>query len=413
MSLSGAASTTGTDESRSATFYSWLIFALIVMLLASDYMSRQVLGAVTPLLKAEWHLDDEQLGRLGSIIPAMVATLALPLSFAADRFGRVRAIVSMALLWSAATIACGLAQSYGELFAARAVIGFGEAAYGSAGLAVIMAAFPARLRAVLTAGFMAGGPLGSVAGVALGGSIAADHGWRWSFGVMGAAGCLIALAFASVAREARLAPPKSKELATLRSLVSSKALLLVYLGSGLQLFVCGAMTFWLPAYFGRTYHYGVAQAAQFAAGVLLAQALGMVMVGMLSDRIASGGHGNRRFAIAAAVGIASGVLLVAGFMLPPSALQLAALLGGAFLAAGTTGPVGSLVAQLTPPQLHGTAFAVVTLGNNFLGLAPGPWIAGVIALTLPLQQALAITALVPLGATLAFIAAWQLQRSAA
>ncbi|MFM5895477.1 MAG: MFS transporter [Novosphingobium sp.] len=392
-----------------ATPYGWLIFALIVLLLASDYMSRQVLGAVTPLLKAEWHLDDEQLGRLGSIIPAMVATLALPLSFAADRFGRVRAIVSMALLWSAATIACGLAQSYGQLFAARAVIGFGEAAYGSAGLAVIMAAFPARLRAVLTAGFMAGGPLGSVAGVALGGGIAAEHGWRWSFGAMGVAGCLIALTFASVAREARLAPPQAKERAPLRSLVASQALLLVYLGSGLQLFVCGAMTFWLPAYFGRTYHYGVAQAAQFAAGVLLAQALGMVLVGMLSDRIASGGHGNRRFAIAAAVGIASGVLLVIGFTLPPSPLQLAALLAGAFLAAGTTGPVGSLVAQLTPPQLHGTAFAVVTLGNNFLGLAPGPWIAGVIALTLPLQQALAITALVPLAAALAFLAAWRTQ----
>jgi MFS family permease len=392
-----------------ATPYGWLIFALIVMLLASDYMSRQVLGAVTPLLKAEWHLDDEQLGRLGSIIPAMVATLALPLSFAADRFGRVCAIVSMALLWSAATIACGLAQSYGQLFAARAVIGFGEAAYGSAGLAVIMAAFPARLRAVLTAGFMAGGPLGSVAGVALGGGIAAEHGWRWAFGFMGAAGCLIALTFASVAREARLAPPQAKERAPLRSLVASKSLLLVYLGSGLQLFVCGAMTFWLPAYFGRTYHYGVAQAAQFAAAVLLAQALGMVLVGILSDRIASGGHGNRRFAIAAAVGIASGVLLIIGFMLSPSPLQLAALLAGAFLAAGTTGPVGSLVAQLTPPQLHGTAFAVVTLGNNFLGLAPGPWIAGVIALTLPLQQALAITALVPLAAALAFLAAWRTQ----
>lgn len=396
------------SETR-ASSYGWLIFALIVLLMLSDYMSRQVLGAVSPLLKTEWSLTDEQLGRLASIIPAMVALLTIPLSFVADRFGRVRAIVAMALLWSAATILCGMARSYGELLLARAAIGFGEAAYGSAGLAVILGIFPARMRAMLTAAFMAGGPLGSVIGVALGGGIAASHGWRWSFSAMGLGGCAITLAFAVVAREAPLAPPVVKHRAPLRSLVGSTSLLLVYLASGLQLFVCGALTFWLPSYFGRAWHYDVAQAAQLAAGVLLMQALGMVLVGSLSDRIAQGGHGNRRFVLSAAIGIASSALLVPGFLLDPSPVQLALLLAGAFLAAGTTGPVGSLVAQLTPRELHGTAFAVVTLANNVLGLAPGPWLAGVIALTLPLHQALAITALVPLAAALAFLAAWSKQ----
>ncbi len=394
-----------------ATPYGWLVFALIVLLLLSDYMSRQVLGAVTPLLKAEWSLTDEQLGRLGSVIPLMVGLLTFPLSLVADRFGRVRAIVAMAVVWSIATLACGLARSYGELLAARAVIGFGEAAYGSVGLAVVIGAFPARMRAVLTAGFMAGGPLGSVAGVALGGSIAASHGWRWSFAAMALAGLAIALAFAAVARERRLAPPKAKERAPISSLFASRALLLVYLGSGLQLFVCAVLTFWLPAYFGRVWHYGVGQAAQIAAVVLLAQALGMVLCGLLSDRIAQGGHGERRFVLAIALGLASTALLVPGFLLPPSPLQFGLLFAGAFLAAGTTGPVGSLVAQLTPVALHGTAFAVVTLANNAFGLAPGPWLAGVLADRMPLGEALALTALVPLGAALAFVLAGRAYRA--
>ncbi|MGH6785296.1 MAG: MFS transporter [Novosphingobium sp.] len=394
-----------------ATPYGWLVFALIVLLLLSDYMSRQVLGAVTPLLKAEWHLSDEQLGRLGSVIPLMVGLLTFPLSLAADRFGRVRAIVAMALVWSVATLSCGLASTFGELLAARAVIGFGEAAYGSAGLAVVLGAFPVRMRAMLTAGFMAGGPLGSVVGVALGGSIAADHGWRWAFAAMGIGGCIIALAFAAIAREARLAPPQAKERAPIRSVIAGRALRWVYVGSGLQLFICGVITFWLPSYFGRVQGYGVAEAAQLAAVVLLAQAVGMVLCGMLSDRIAGTEHGERRFAIAAGVGLASAALLTSAFLLPPSPLQMALLLAGTFVAAGTTGPVGSLVAQLTPAALHGTAFAVVTLANNAFGLAPGPWLAGWLADRLPLDRALALCALVPLGAALAFILAARAYRA--
>ena len=42
--------------------YAWVVFALTFGLLISDYMSRQVLNAVFPLLKAEWALTDTQLG---------------------------------------------------------------------------------------------------------------------------------------------------------------------------------------------------------------------------------------------------------------------------------------------------------------------------------------------------------------
>jgi MFS family permease len=192
------------------------------------------------------------------------------------------------------------------------------------------------------------------------------------------------------------------ERAPIRSLFASHTLLLVYLGSGLQLFVCAVLTFWLPTYFGRIYHYGVAQAAQVAAAVLLGQALGMVLCGSLSDRIAGIDHGERRFALSVVLGLASTALLAPGFLMPPSPWQFAMLVGGAFLAAGTTGPVGSLVAQLTPAALHSTAFATVTLANNVFGLAPGPWFAGLLADRLPLTQALAITSLVPLCAALAF-----------
>ena len=393
-------------DTERTTPYGWVIFALIMGLMLSDYMSRQVLGAVFPLLKAEWQLSDEQLGRLGAIIPLMVGLLTFPLSLVADRFGRVKAIVAMAVLWSLATLLCGIARSYGEMLAARALIGVGEAAYGSVGLAVVIGAFPARMRAVLTASFMAGGPLGSVLGVGLGGMIAAEHGWRSPFAVMAAFGIVFSLAFALVAREKRLAPPQSSERAPLRSLIAAPALRLVYVGSALQLFISGALAAWLPSWFNRIHSLPVDKAGQAAAAILLVQALGMILCGLASDRLTAK-DGNSRYRLSIGLGLASAALLVVGFLLPPTPMQLALIGLGAFLAAGTTGPVGSIVAQIVPPALLATAFATLTLANNIIGLGPAPWIAGQLADGMGLGGALALCSLSPLLAAGVFALARQ------
>ena len=83
--------------------YAWLVFALTFGLLISDFMARQVLNAVFPLLKAEWSLSDGQLGLLSGIVALMVGLLTCPISLLADRVGRVKSIAAMALLWSIAT----------------------------------------------------------------------------------------------------------------------------------------------------------------------------------------------------------------------------------------------------------------------------------------------------------------------
>ena len=76
----------------------------------------------------------------------------------------------MAVLWSVATLLCGLARNYEQMLAARVLVGVGEAAYGSVGIAVIISVFPKHLRATLTGAFMAGGLAGQVLGVGIGGA---------------------------------------------------------------------------------------------------------------------------------------------------------------------------------------------------------------------------------------------------
>lgn len=186
--------------------YAWVVFALTVGLLLSDYMSRQVLNAVFPMLKAAWHLSDTRLGSLSSVVALMVGVLTFPLSVLADRWGRVKSIVLMATMWSLATLGCALSTSYGEMLLARAFVGVGEAAYGSVGIAVVLSIFPARLRATLAAAFMAGGAFGSVLGMALGGAVAAQLGWRASFSAMAALGIVLVALYRFLITEKRLAP---------------------------------------------------------------------------------------------------------------------------------------------------------------------------------------------------------------
>ena len=110
----------------------------------------------------------------------------------------------MAVLWSIATALCGLARNYEQMLAARVLVGVGEAAYGSVGIAVIISVFPKHLRATLTGAFMAGGLAGQVLGVGVGGAVAAAHGWRMAFLAIGIGGLVLAIAYPWLVRESRL-----------------------------------------------------------------------------------------------------------------------------------------------------------------------------------------------------------------
>jgi MFS family permease len=375
--------------------YAWIVFAVCFGLLISDYMSRQVLNAVFPLLKAEWSLSDARLGLLSGIVALMVGLLTFPLSLLADRWGRVRSLALMAVLWSLATLGCGLAENYGQMFAARFLVGVGEAAYGSVGIAVVLSVFPRHLRATLTGAFMAGGMFGSVLGIALGGAIAAQIGWRWAFGSMALFGLVLSAICFVVVRETR-GPARPGAVRTpLKSLFAGRALCLTYVASGLQLFAGGACIVWMPSFMARFYGLGPDKAGASAALVVLASGAGMVLCGMFSDRLSRTAHA-RKAGLAAGYSLASALLLSAAFLLPHGAAQLAMIGLGMFFAAGGSGPAGAIVADLSPLAIHGTAFATLTLANNLVGLAPGPFLTGLMADHIGLDKAFQVLPLASL-----------------
>lgn len=410
------AATTSAPARRSgrSRFYPWLVFALTFGLLLSDYMSRQILSAVFPFLKAEWSLSDSHLASLNSVVALMVGLLTLPLSMLADRWGRVRSLVVMAGLWSVATLLCAVAGSYEQMLGARFLVGVGEAAYGSVGIAVVLSVFAPRLRASLSGAFMAGGSFGSVIGVAFGGVIAVQLSWRWSFASMAIFGLILVALFWALISERKLArhavdddanttdtaatgAPGTVVHAPISSLFTNPAVLCAYVGGGLQMFTAAALMAWLPSFFGRSYGLAADKAAAIAAVFVLLIGAGMIVCGIFADRIARIDPA-RKWTVAIAISLAAGVLLIVGFRLPVGTAQLVLLGVGAFFSAGSTGAVTAMVANLTHPTVRASAFGTTTLANSLLGLAAGPFVVGVLADKIGLGHALQLAPLVYLGA---------------
>jgi len=388
--------------------YAWVVFALTFGLLISDYMARQVLNAVFPLLKAEWSLTDGQLGFLSGVVALMVGLLTCPISLLADRLGRVKSIAIMAGVWSVATVLCGLAQNYQQMLGARVLVGVGEAAYGSVGIAVIISVFPKHMRATLTGAFMAGGLAGQVLGVAIGGVVAAAHGWRTAFLAIGAGGLLLALLYPFFVRESRLNGGEAPErrqvtLGSLGALFAGGQLKCAYVGSGLSLLTAAALPAWLPTYFVRYYDLPLEKAAPLAAIFLAIGGAGMVICGIVSDKLVRTSSQRALLSVAYCLGCA--FMITVAMSLEPGSAQLVLLGLGMFLAAASAGPAGAMVANLTPAALHGTAFAVLTLANNAFGLAPGPILTGWLADRIGLLGAMQWLPFASLAAALVFFLA--------
>lgn len=393
--------------------YAWSVFALTFLLMMSDFISRQVIVAIFPLLKAEWALSDAQLGSLVSIVALVVGLMTFPVSLLADRWGRVKSIAMMAAVWSLATVACGFAGTYSQMLAARAVVGLGEAGYGSAGSAILTHVFPPQRRSAVMGAFLAAALLGSVLGVALGGVLATIWTWQAAFILVGVPGLLLALLYPLVVRDYQTVPlmvaageegaaaRKMRVRDGIKELFGAPSVVLTYVGSGLQVLVQWAIISWLPSYLNRYHGLGPERAAIRAAIVVLIGGAGMVCGGYLADRLSQKNQ-RYRLQLPALYALGSFILLTTAFSLPPGRAQFFLIMLGGFFVSAYGGVAVALVADLTHPGLRTTALATLALAMNLIGLAPGPFILGAMSDAFGLRAAMAIIPVASVGAALCF-----------
>src|SRR6266851_1508569 len=161
--------------------YARYILAVMVGINFLNYMDRWVASAVAPSIQTEFHINDAQVGLLGTAFLLVYAVAALPFGYWGDRGVRSTVIGVGVTIWSLATLVSGIAGNYVQLFLSRSAVGVGEASYYPAGTSLVSDYFPKEQRGRVMSIWSAGSAIGIAVGYA-GGGIIADHlGWRTAF----------------------------------------------------------------------------------------------------------------------------------------------------------------------------------------------------------------------------------------
>lgn len=263
--------------------YAWYVVALLLAAYACGVVDRNVIGLLVADLKADLHLTDTQVGWLmGPAFAAFFAVAALPIGLLVDRWRRVPVLWGGVLIWSVATLACGIAGSFVGLLLARMFVGAGEASTTPVSASTIADTFPPEKRPQAFGLYQAGGSVGIGVGyllsaIALG--LTADlqarwpallgglHDWQLVFLLVGAPGLVLtAIILATVREPERFgASPQAPSL-SLRPLWDELkrnrwALAAVMTATVMNVMVVNAKLAWFPSVFVRVHHWEPKQIA--------------------------------------------------------------------------------------------------------------------------------------------------------
>ena len=269
-------------------WWPWLLLAMLWCVALLNYLDRQVIFSIFPLLQRDLSATSVQLG-LCSTLFLLFYGLASPFAgFAADRFGHRRIILLSLVIWSIASLLAGHSRSMPQMLATRAAMGLSEAFYIPAALGLLVSVHRQRFRSLATGIHQTGIYAGVVAGGTLGGLAEHQYSWRSLFAVLGLCGMLYAVLLVLVLRR--------KGTGTSWHAIPAFAPLLQNLKLRLYTFVF--MTFsiatwmlytWLPLYMYEHFHMSLVKAGFVATFWLqTASFAGAFLGGALSDKLAVG-----------------------------------------------------------------------------------------------------------------------------
>jgi len=351
-----------------------------------NYLDRYILPAVATKIQSEFRLTDSQIGLLGSAFLLVYAVSTIPFGIWADRGVRKTVIGIGVTIWSLATLFTGLARSYLQLFAARAVLGIGEASYYPAGTALLGDYYKKEGRARAMSIWAAGTAVGIAVGFAGGGIVASRLGWRAAFYMTAVPGLIFGLLAFRLreplrgAAEAQGPKPHAAAVISWRTMVrllKIPTLRATIAAETALFFVLGGAAFWLPTYLSRRFGLGTGAAGTLAGGVLVLGLLaGSLLGGTIADRLTRQRRSASNLAVGIAGFIAGAVFVALALLMPTLVLFIPMFLLGAASLYLYNGPYTAVKQNVVLPTVRATAVTVALLIEHLLGDSYAPWVIG-------------------------------------
>src|SRR5882724_6803629 len=170
--------------------FRWFIVTLLFLATTINYVDRQILALLKPILDGELGWTNQQYGFVNSAFQATYAVSYVIFGWFIDRYGiRLGYAISIAA-WSLAAAGHGLVGSMRGFLAARFALGAGEGGSFPACIKAIAYWFPQRERALAASLFNSGANVGPILAPLLVPVIVYYCGWRMAFVFTGAAGFL-------------------------------------------------------------------------------------------------------------------------------------------------------------------------------------------------------------------------------
>jgi predicted MFS family arabinose efflux permease len=363
----------------------WIVLGALCFVYVLNFLDRQLLGILAKPIQDSLHISDGQLGLIGGLYFAcFYCFIAIPVGWFADRTNRVTVLSLACAIWSAATMACGLAATYPQLVVARMTVGFGEAGGVPPSYAIITDTFPPGRRGMAFGVYNLGPPIGAALGIAFGAAIAAAFNWRDAFIAIGLVGLFAAVAVRLIIREpvrGGLDPTpvhsaRSGFWETFTMFFSRPTLVLAALGSGATQFITYGLGNFTSLFLMREKGMTLSQIAIFYALVAgIGMSGGMIVSGRLIDRFTQ--RSKAAYALLPAASLALAIPFYIAFVWAPTwPLALAFLAGPLALNYFYLSASIALVQEEVRPDQRVMSGALLLLVMNFIGLGLGPTYVG-------------------------------------
>jgi MFS transporter, ACS family, hexuronate transporter len=264
----------------------WLMIALVCCATVINYLDRQTLSVIAPVLIDRFRMSNQAYSRV--IFAFMLAYTIMngvsgPLI---DRLGTRAGYALTAAWWSASAMLHALATGPWSLAIYRFLLGMGEAGNWPAGVKVVAEWFPVEERALASGIFTGGSSIGAILAPPLVAGVVLKFGWRTAFAGVGALGFLWLIVWLLVyftpagdRQERRPRPPSVAALFRKR-FVWSLTIAKVFMDPAWYFYI-----FWFPAYLRNARHFDLLSIGKYAWIPFLAAGAGYLLGGWLASAL--------------------------------------------------------------------------------------------------------------------------------